>query len=435
MTLLTLPYPPLLAFPLINNTAQVTIGDTVTAGQVLAYGNLLGVDTICSVNGTVIGIETMTIASDEAVAARCIVIKTANDTPTIEQKKSFNINDTTVVNVLKRAGIVGLGGGAFPAWRKWRQNLKAVIINGLQTDPRISADQALLESVYQAKVKSGADLMTVFQTIANAFNAPITVALRDDFQPQWQHPMIQRIQARYADGNERLLIKKLLGISIDDSQATADVGVVTFNIATALAIVAALSKHQALSHRIVTVVSSPQKTHNIVLPLGALVSDVQQFLGLCPTQTKWFVGDASDVITNDAVIHAQTTILSATPFDFYNVDANACIRCGHCTSVCPSQLAPWNLYHLAQNNQSASLEKSRLNDCLLCRRCDEVCPSHIPLTSTFKAQKRILKQTEAQQTQQQQWQTRFDEHSARLLQKKNKNWAKRDALKSLLQNS
>lgn len=424
--MITLPYPATLSLPLFYSTPIVAEQDDVVAGQLIARGGANGIDVVSPINGRVIGYATRPIANGDGQQRHpCLILQNTSPAPPPANTVKLSGSYATVPAQLKAAGILGLGGGGFPAWRKWRENLKHIIINGMESDSLVAADTALLQSF------SLPSFISAMQVIADAFTTPLTVALKNSLRPDWQHPLIKHLPASYAIGNEHLLIEAILGHRLPDAQTPADSGVVSFNVGTAVAIAAALTHRTPQTHRIITVHLPNCDPININVPLGATVADIKQHLA-CQHLT---LHAQSQPLPDESVIHATTLYLSASPPAAAHPPQN-CIRCGHCAPVCPSQLLPWHLLHLINNQQESALNQHRLSSCLLCRRCDEVCPSHIPLTALFQEQQQKQAKRQQQQWQQQQWQHRYHQHTRRQQKDKtDKNWAKPHQLKSLLENN
>lgn len=396
-TIHTLPPPPQLALPLAADAIlQVKVGDRLCSGAVLAVGGS-GADILAPMACRVAGFARKPLAAGGN--AWCVLLdELSPQTPSPVHADSLPI-------LLKRAGVVGLGGGGFPAWRKWRRGLRWFIANGLETEPAAHHDAALLAA-------SGDALTGHVQAVARAFAAAPLLAV-PPHAPLTAHKIIRRLPPHYALGNERLLLHALCGITLPPQDIMAEYGAVCFNIATVLAMAAAIEHGTPHTQRLLTVHGEEGDITILQLPFGTSVGDVRRFMrsraaaraGGCDEQQQ---------VEDDAVLTAASTVLR---FDSApRRAALPCINCGACAPVCPAALAPQRLYQLAQDAHWTAMQEARLEHCLACRRCDEVCPSNIPLTATFIASKKTLAAQQAAQAQLRHRRVRFERHSARLSQ-------------------
>ncbi len=401
-----LPLPATLAVPLAADAQlQVRRGETLPAGAVLATGTH-SADCIAPRAGTVSDFRRQPLANGND--ALCVILQDLDDTPT--PRLLPPLSATTLPQLLKRAGIVGLGGGAFPAWRKWRQQLRYFIANGLETETAAYNDAALIAA-------AGDNLIARVRTVAQAFAATPLLALPEDVTrvPRTNDdPMLRYLPAHYSLGNERILVQHLCQLDTPAMAVAADYGVVCFNIATVLAMAAAIDERIPLSDRVITVHDVDGGIHLLRVPLGTLLAEVRHYLKQNATA---LIGGADEqqIAGDDAVITAATTVIHWRA-DAPPRAAQACIRCGACEPVCPAALAPQELYWLAQDSRLPEMQAQRLTACLECRRCDEVCPSNIGLTALFIQHKKQLAANAAEAQLIHRRQQRFDHHEQRLAQ-------------------
>lgn len=397
-----LPPPPRLILPLpLSSPAplQVSIGQQVAAGERLAAGGQENADIIAPLAGRVAAVQPCMLASGGETASILL-----DDIQATAAQPVIRVQADSLPLLLKRAGIVGLGGAAYPAWRKWRKNLRFLIANGLETEADARHDAALMAAV-------GAALPARVAQVAAAFGAAPLLALPQPAPLSKPAQMSRYLPADYALGNERLLIKALCGIAIPPGAVPADYGVVCFNIATILAMADTLSRGEPLRSRLLTVHEADGKRQVLRIPFGVTVGDVRRFVA---AKAAAFVGgeDELRVAADEAVLNAAVSLLrfGVAP----RRQAAPCIRCGACETVCPVGLSPLRLYQLAQDEQLPQLEAQRLADCLACRGCDAVCPSAIPLTAVFIQQKQRLAAMQTAQRQVEVRRQQFDRHQQNL---------------------
>ena len=388
-----LPPPERLALPLdADALIRVNVGDAVRSGTVLAEGTS-GADILAPLAGIVSGFRRLPLLDGTADGsnALCIMLTDTAAMPPLP------VPVQPLPQRLKRGGIIGLGGGAFPAWRKWRLNLNWLIANGLESAPEAQHDAALIRA-------AGDTLPDKVAAVARAFAAEPLLVLPDTAAAA-AHPLIRRLPRQYALGQERLLIQRLCGLTVPPDEIVADYGVVCFNIATVLAIADLLTHNTPLLSRVITVHGTPAGTILLQLPFGASIGDVRRALA-----GETHTGQAE---TDAQIISARTTVLNLETAE--KKEPLPCIRCGACDSVCPVNLSPQQLYQLAQNNRiEAMQQQQRLTHCLACRLCDDVCPSHIPLTEIFTDSKHRLATAAAQQRTIEHRRVRYEQHERRL---------------------
>ena len=404
-----------LSVPILTpSSLQVTPGMIAAAGQPLAIGRW-GADTLAPLTGTVAAIDYRPPAMADTTPLLCVSLtelSTPPQTPTVP-------TDADWPSRLKRAGIVGLGGGAFPAWRKYRLGLQRMVVNAMESDPSAGHDASLINTHRQT-------LLDDIAAVAEAFHAAPLLALREDLLPGCSHPMIHRLPVDFALGSERLLIQQLTGDRFPTGHRPVDYGTVCFNVGTVLAMAALLKDDRPLLHRFVTVHAGENLSRQVLqIPFGASVGDIRRHLK-CPTEPP--ARDGDDIpLPDDAVICAGGGVLRfvqppAAPA------AVPCIRCGECVPVCPAALSPWRLHQLNADRRDDDMRQERLDDCLTCRRCDAVCPSHLPLSATFAtAQRRHRRQRQMAELREER-QRRHEHHLRRRQQKPADRWLPPDAL-------
>jgi electron transport complex protein RnfC len=404
--ILELPLPPLLAVPLPTNRPrlEIEIGDVVCAGQTIAVSDA-GADVLSPVTG-IVGVPVIRrLASPIHETALCLPLTTEN---VRKLPPAVVVLSPDIQVTLKKAGVVGLGGGAFPAWRKYRPQIKQLIINAVESDTHICCDRALLAVHRQT-------LAVTVARIAYALSVPAAIiALRHDapdISPV-EGVNICRIPTGYALGNERLLVRHLLDTVIPSHETLADHGIMCFNIGTALAIDDALTNSKPMLGRVLTVRRPDGDVINLRVPFGVSIRDVATFANVRTAMAHIGGRDARAAMPADAVIHAKTNIINFcqtaqdTPLP--------CIRCGDCLPVCPENLSPLHLYADWRDGDFARMEKRQLDACLLCRRCDDVCPSNISLTNAFATAQHHVAVAREKNVQTKQWQTRYERHQQRL---------------------
>lgn len=410
-----LPPPPQLALPLPPHAIpRVKTGDHIPAGAPLATRRQHAADLRASLAGRITGIAWRTRASDGTPHPCILITPDPDPPPTPTQPTPHPHSPTDLPHLLQSAGITGLGGGAYPAHAKWRQNLRHFIANGLETDPEAHHDAAQIAA-------AGADLPAQINTVAKAFAATPYLALPPATAARHRHPIVRAVPTDYAIGNERLLIARLCGIGYPPTAIAADYGVICYNIATVLAMAAAITHGTPLTHRAVTAYAPNGTAHILSIPFGCTIADIRRHIQkLAPPPPPphlpppALVGGADERrrAQEDDILTAAATIIrfDAPP----NPPPHPCIQCGACDPVCPAALSPRRLHQLAQDDATEAMVKNDLMHCLSCRRCDAACPSAIPLTAQFIHHKKKHRTQTATTRRTNEHRLRHDAHQKRL---------------------
>jgi len=402
--------PPQLVLPLLQHIGEpaealVKPGDTVRAGEMIARPvGTVSAPVHASSSGTVVAVEPRPVPHPSGLPANCIVIETDGRDQWLETASGLPdyqaVEPRVLLERIREAGIVGLGGAGFPTRVKLtsgKQAIETLIINGAECEPYITCDERLLRE-HAAEVIEG---VRILQHIVQPRSCAIAVedsmpeaedALRDALEALQETAIsVTRIPTIYPTGGERQLIKVLTGCEVPSQGLPADIGIICQNVGTAAAVYAAVCKGEPLLSRIVTVagrgVLSPKNLEvRIGTPLGHLVSacggytqDVERLLIGGPMMGYAVNSDAVPVIKTTNCILAVTREEMPVP-----PPAQPCIRCGKCTEVCPADLLPQQLYWYARSGNYDAAQDYDLFDCIECGCCAYVCPSHIPLVQHYR---------------------------------------------------
>ncbi|MFW2440565.1 MAG: electron transport complex subunit RsxC, partial [Arenicellales bacterium] len=301
-------------------------------------------------------------------------------------------------NMIRCAGIVGLGGAAFPTFIKLNpvgHQISTLILNGAECEPYISCDDMLMRE-RPHEIIDGAKIMR------HALNAGKAIIAIEENKPEaidslqaladgldWLN--IQSIPVIYPTGGERQLVKVLTGKDVPSQGLPLDLDLVVSNVATAAAVHLALDHQQPLISRIITVTGSGVNSpRNFEALIGTPMSDLIDLAGGYSEEAdRLIMGGPMMGITlkTDAtpVVKASNCLLVQTPADHATESiTRPCIRCGECVKVCPVKLLPQQLYWFSQSKNLEGLQTHNLFDCIECGCCSVVCPSHIPLVQYFR---------------------------------------------------
>lgn len=283
-------------------------------------------------------------------------------------------NPAAVIERIEAAGIVGMGGGAYPTARKIREAIGAhadwVIGNGMASEPRVTADVTLLRD-HADDVRAGLDI------VARCIGATHTaLAVPIDSDVRGGTP----VDLAYPAGDERRLVAHLTGREVRARGYASDVGVLVLNVSTLFAIHDAVTRGRALRQRVVTVAGTDRWVA-IGTPLAdlRLPRDATDGYRVQGELTGWNVA-------SDSVVAPSTFSV-----DVPGPASWACIRCGWCASVCPEDLAPERLHRAFE----ADAADAAVFDCIECGACTAACPSGLDLVNEFRAIKTRMRREQA----------------------------------------
>jgi Na+-translocating ferredoxin:NAD+ oxidoreductase subunit C len=313
-----------------------------------------------------------------------------------------------IITAIQEAGVVGLGGAAFPTHVKLTvqppKKADTLLINGVECEPYLSTDhRVMLEQTddimlglrYTLKA-SGAQRAL----IAVEANKPDAIETLMAACPSDGTVQIEIVEVKYPQGAEKILIKALLGREVPSGGLPVDVGVVSQNVATTAEIGRLLPHGRGIMERVVTV-GGPgvEKKGNYLIPIGTPLRFILDQVGLSPKTSRIFIGGP---MMGQAVSSLDVPLTKGTSGVLAFTDAEAdslpprqypCIRCGACLQACPLFLNPSHLGSLARNRQYDTMAADyNLFDCFECGCCTYVCPSHIPLVQYFRLSKGLLRE-------------------------------------------
>ncbi len=383
----------------------VSVGERVLTGQVIATNkDYDSVPIHATISGQVTAIDDQLIAHKSGLKTRCITIQSDGKDEWIEQQDTIdnylNLAPSVLINKIRQAGIVGMGGAGFPAHLKLGllglSNLcKTIIVNGTECEPGIMCDDALMQN-YPEKIISGVEVML---HISGAERAIIAIENDkiDAHNALLQYISDERISTeliptKYTSGSEKLLIKALLNKEIPSGGFAIDEGIVCQNVSTVSAIYDAVVDGKPLVSRIVTVtgsgVSSPD---NYDVRLGSYFEHIVSLAK--PSNGKHSIRMGGMMMGTDVATMSVPISKICNCIFVNNVapkyDVKECIRCGSCNQVCPVDLLPQQLYWYSKSENTEKASDYNLLDCIECGCCSYVCPSHIPLVDYFSFAKAL----------------------------------------------
>ncbi len=391
-------------------TPLVNVGDKVLRGQKIGDGEGLCVPVHASVSGTVVAIEPRPHTSGRMVNAIVIendfqdaaIALEGNNLPLEE------LEEDAILHAIREAGIVGMGGAAFPGNVKALSamgNVDVLIANACECEPYITADDSLLRTEPEHVLEG----MTILRRVLNPNRMVLAVednkaeaiekvnALLKDYP----HIELAVLPTRYPQGAEKQLIQSVTGREVAPGQLPVSVGCAVFNVSTYAAIYRAVRLGMPLIQRIVTIsgeaIAEPQ---NFIVRIGTPFHDLIETAGGLHDKTERVIsgGPMMGFAQHDLavpVIKATNSILCLLKDQNGAAENPVCLRCGKCVSVCPMRLQPLYMYRFVNAGKAEELKRLNLLDCMECGSCAFTCPGKLPLVERFRKGKQMVREASA----------------------------------------
>lgn len=462
----TAPIPDELVLPVLQHIGDpaepvVKPGDQVYRGQVIAQAfEAVSVPLHAPTSGTVTAIEPRPIPHPSGLAAECIIIKpdfedkphesllALQDQPTHYQQ----LPAEELRQLVRQAGLVGLGGATFPTFIKlnpgMRQSIDTLIINGAECEPWITCDNALMQEQAGEIIEGIRILMHLLNARECKFGIEddMTLALnamRTSIERVGESRIeIVPLPTRYPAGGEKQIIKVLTGKEVPHDGLPIDIGVICHNVGTVHAVYQAIVKHEPLTTRIVTITGPGiSQGQNFEAMLGTPVKHLIELAGGYKGKDHSLVmggpmmgfslpGDHLPVTKASNCILIGATTLAGT-----RSESHPCIRCGACAEVCPAKLLPQQLYWHARSKEFDKIQDFNLFDCIECGCCAYVCPSNLPLVQYYRYAKNEIWSQEKEKYKSDRARQRFEFRARRLEKQKRELEERRQRKKAALKKS
>ena len=376
----------------------VNKGDKVKVGQLIAKATgFVSANIHSSVSGTVTSIDV--VADHLGIRRPAITVKVEGDEWDENIDRSAELvrqTDYTPEEIIKRvaeAGIVGLGGAAFPSHVKLSvppgKKAEALIINAAECEPYLTSD-------YRTIMERGEEMLVGVQLLKKALgvekayigveiNKPQAIEKLQALSSEYGGIEIVSLKKKYPQGGEKQLIKAVINREVPSGGLPVDVGAVVHNVGTTLAVYEAVQKRKPLIENTVTLtgkIAKQQKNFNV--RVGTPISRLIELAGGLPENAgKVVLGGPmmGKAISNiDAPTQKSTSsVLLISDSEAERREPSACIRCARCVSVCPMGLEPYLLIRQTERKMYEALEQHNAHDCIECGSCIYTCPANLPL--------------------------------------------------------
>lgn len=371
-------------------------GDQVDLGQKIADSDsFVSAPIHASVSGTVKEIKKVTDPGGNVVNA--VVIESAEeDTLNSGLDKHDSLDDLDadeIRNIIREAGIVGMGGAMFPTHVKVSvpedKKVDYVILNGAECEPYLTVD-------HREMVERPESIIFGLKALMKAADAPKALIGIEDNKPNAIKSIqdaakdeanieVQVVETKYPQGGEKMLIEALIGREVPAGGLPLDVGVVVNNTSTAAAVADAIRDGKPLYERSISVTGRGiKKPQNFIFRVGTMIGDlIEQAGGLKENAAKVITGGpmmgAAQKELNIPGVKGTSGILVLVDSEVEAYEPSPCINCAKCVDACPMFLMPTQLVNYQKNDMVEEMEDWQIMNCIECGSCSYVCPAKIPL--------------------------------------------------------
>ena len=386
-------------------TPTVSKGDYVKLGQKIGEFKGLGAPIHASVSGTVAAVEPRPYSMGGKVMS-VVIDNDFKDDLSEEVHAPADPDALSVeemVEMVKQAGIVGMGGATFPTHTKISSGIgkvDTVIINGAECEPYITSDtRTMLDR--SEELMEGARLVQHFLQVRRVIfaiedNKPRCIQLYRKLTKDEDGMEVCALKSLYPQGGEKVLIYNTIGEIVPEGKLPLDVGAIVLNCTTLANIARYCRTGMPLVEKCITVDGSAvAKPKNVIVPIGMKLADVfEQSGGFCAEPKKVLYGGPMMGIAvpdlDQPVLKNTNAVLAMTEADAVLPEPTACIRCGRCIRHCPLRLMPSHIVAAYEAGNMERLAELKVNLCMECGCCSFGCPAHRPLVQTNKLAKAKL---------------------------------------------
>lgn len=388
-------------------------GDKVKVGTMIAEaGGFVSAPIFSSVSGTVTKVDNAIDASGYMRPAVIVAVEGDEWEETIDRSTKLEkledhpeLTPEEIVERIKKAGVVGMGGACFPTFIKLcpppGAKAECVIINGVECEPYITSDYRLMmekadELIEGVKIlMKGAKVERGYIGIED--NKPAAIKLLAEKLAGNDKIEVVPLAKKYPQGGEKQLVDAVIGRQVPAPPAIpVNVGAIVQNAGTAVAVYEAVMKNKPLFERYTTVTGKKiAKPSNFLVRMGTTFGELIDLCGGLPEgDNKILAGGpmmGKAVNSLDVPVgKGQNSITVLTDSDAHRKPADPCIRCAKCVSACPMGLEPFLLATCSAKHMWEKVEAEDITSCIECGSCQFTCPSHRPILDNIRLGKQTV---------------------------------------------
>lgn len=386
--------------------AIVAKGDRVLVGQKIAEaGGFVSAPIYATVSGTVKALEPRRVVTGDSVMS--IIVENDGKYEEAETmlpvKPVEQMSKEDIINTVKEAGIVGMGGAGFPTFIKLSpkepEKIEYVIANCAECEPYLTSDYRRMIEEPEKVVGGLKIILKLFDNaqgiLAVEDNKPDCIQKLKELTANEPRIKVMGLKTKYPQGAERTLIYATTGRRINSGMLPADAGCVVNNVDTIAAIYTAVTEGRPLMERIVTVTGDAIKHprnykvrigmnyHELVEEAGGFKHEPEKII--CGGPMMGFAMFGLDVPTTKTA----TALLCMTHDEVAASEPGPCINCGRCVEVCPGRVVPSKLATYAEHYDEEAFLKGNGMECCECGCCSFICPAKRPLTQQIKSMRKM----------------------------------------------
>ncbi|MDA8078856.1 MAG: electron transport complex subunit RsxC [Nitrospiraceae bacterium] len=386
----------------------VSIGQEVKKGEMIGEpGGFVSAPVHASVSGKVIAIAEFMNAMGRMINSIVIENDMKEEWTGLKDSPDYmNLPADELKEKVKAAGIVGMGGAAFPAAVKLsppkEKKIDVVILNGAECEPYLTADYRMMIEKPR-EIVEGLKVLMKIVGVAKGYigienNKPDAIARMQEAARGESGIVVMALEVKYPQGAEKMLIKAVVGREVPPRSLPMDVGAVVQNVGTAYAVYEAARFGKPLIERVVTVTGEGIKEpKNLMAKVGSKISDLFEECG-------GFRDDVAKVVAGgpmmgfalsslDVPVTKGTSGILVLPEEgvIHAEEFGPCIRCGRCIDICAMGLMPSMISVLSEKGMYEEAKEYGLFDCFECGSCAFVCPSKRPIVQLVRLAKSMVK--------------------------------------------
>ena len=382
----------------------VQVGDYVLRGQKIGDGEGLCVPVHASVSGTVTAIE----SRPHPTVGSCLSVEIENDFKDNTMPPVIPNGTEEILSAIREAGIVGMGGAAFPGNVKALSamgNVDTLIANACECEPYITADDSLLRTTPEQVLEGMTILADILKpqrvVLAVEDNKVQAIEKVTGLLEKYPNVELKVLPTRYPQGAEKQLCQSITGREVEPGKLPVSIGCAVFNVSTFAAIYRAVRMGVPLTQRIVTIsgeaIAEPQ---NFNVRIGTPFFDLIHVAGGLNEKTERVIsgGPMMGIAQSNLqvpVVKATNSILCLLKDENGAAENPVCLRCGKCVGVCPMRLQPLYMYRFVHAGRVDELNRLNVLDCIECGSCAFTCPGKLPLVESFRKGKKLVKEANA----------------------------------------